>query len=153
MRMRIILCLCLLTSLCIACDGGSHGDSNVTPSIVGGACYYVDIPGIARIVSITTPASNDNNCNNAVEVTFDFTPDDPAAADTYLFPNWSDTGQHLTVGDGKNPPKEWVLAQGLTPSSKHRCVRSEITDGACTPVVFSFPDIDFSRWPEFCFGS
>jgi hypothetical protein len=153
MKMRILFCLWLLASLCAACDGSSDGDGSEDPPIIGGPCNYLDIQGTASIVSMGVPAPDDNNCNHAVEVIFDFTPDDPSAADDYLLPNWSDKGQHLTVGDGKNPPKEWVLGQGLTPGTEHRCVRSEITDGACTPVVFSFPDIDFSGWPAFCFDN
>jgi hypothetical protein len=119
--------------------------------IVGGPCEYVDIPGIARVVSANEADPADFNCKNAVEVIFDFIPDDPAAIDDYLFPTSKDTGKRLTVGSGMNPPKTWVLEQGLTEGSEHSCIRREITKGTCTPVIFHFPDIDMNKWEETCF--
>ena len=119
--------------------------------IVGGPCEYVDIPGTARVVLVKEAAQADSNCKDAVEVIFDFVPDDPAAIDDYLFPNWEDTDQRLTVGGGMNPPKTWVLEQGLTEGSEHRCLRSEITKGTCTPVIFRFPEINMKGWEEHCF--
>ena len=119
--------------------------------IVGGPCEYVDIPGTARVVLVKEAAPIESNCKDAVEVIFDFVPDNPAIIDDYLFPNWEDTGQRLTVGGGMNPPKTWVLAQGLTEGSEHRCIRSEITKGTCTPVIFRFPEIDMKGWEENCF--
>ena len=150
-RFAIIFCLCLMLSFIVACNGNDNGTQQEL--IVGGPCEYVDIPGVATIVSVENAPPEDYNCKNAVVVTFDFVPDDPGAVDNYLFPNWSDTGQHLTVGGGMNPPLQWVLLQGLSKGSKHRCERSEITDGTCTPVCFSFPDIDFSGWELFCFDT
>lgn len=107
-----------------ACIGPS-----APPAPVGGPCTYKDIPGTATIVSVEAAPSNEYNCANAVQVTFDFTPTDPAAVNSYRLPTWKDTGNHFTVGGGMNPPKNWVQAQGLTVGSKHACVRSEITGG------------------------
>jgi len=120
---------------------------------VGGSCQYMDIPGIATIVSVETAPTTDYNCGNAVRVIFDFVPNDPAAINNYRFLSWLDTGNYFTVGAGMNPPQTWVLQQGLTAGSQHACVRSEITSGACTPVIFSFPDINETGWEQECFGT
>ena len=122
-----------------------------SPHAVGGPCEYVDIPGIAKIVSVKEAPSTEYNCAKAVQVTFDFVPNDPAAVKSYRFPNWKDTGCHFTVGGGMNPPKAWVLERGLVEGSEHACVRSEITKGTCTPVNFSFPTINMDGWEKYCF--
>lgn len=119
---------------------------------VGGPCTYVDIPGTAKIVSVTEAPSKEYNCMSAVKVTFDFVPNDPAAANHYRYPSWKDTGNHFTLGAGMNPPKTWALEQGLTEGSQHACVRSESTGGSCTPVTFSFPQISKVGWEKECFG-
>ncbi|MDD5093552.1 MAG: serpin family protein [Dehalococcoidia bacterium] len=120
-------------------------------SVVGGPCKYTDIPGTARITSIKDADPNSANCNDAVEVIFDFTPDSPSAIDTYSFPNWKDTNQSLTFGGGMNPSREWVEKQGLKEGSELACIRSEITEGTCTPVIFSFPTINFEGWQDDCY--
>ncbi|MDY6912445.1 MAG: META domain-containing protein, partial [Chloroflexota bacterium] len=79
---------------------------------------------------------------------FDFVPDEPGDVDRYRFPDWSDKGQYLTVGAGMNPPRAWVEDQGIVEGSTQRCMRLEITKGTCTPVIFSFPEIDFSGWAD-----
>lgn len=50
-----------------------------------------------------------------------------------------------------NPPREWALGKGLVKGAVHRCIRAEVLKGACTPVVFTFPDIDVSGWEKICF--
>jgi len=115
-------------SLCLFCS---------CEDIDGGPCEYVDIEGVATITSISDPDSE-----GRVEVLFDFTPDDPAAAETYLFPDWPDTDRHLTVGSGQNPTQEWIQEQGITVGGTLVCVRKEIITGTCTPVIFSFPELE-----------
>lgn len=122
-----------------------------SPRTVGGPCEYLEIPGTAKIVSVKEAPSTESNCANAVQVSFDFVPNDPAAVSSYRFPNWKDTGQHFIVGGGMNPPKVWVQERGLVEGSEHACVRSEITKGTCTPVIFSFPKIDMTGWDKYCF--
>jgi len=118
--------------------------------LVGGECHYDDIDGVARIVSVSDADSVTSDCKYTVEITFDFVPTDPSAPDHYRFPNWQDTGQHLTVGGGMNPPRAWAEAQGLTEGSEHHCIRSEINEGTCTPVIFLLPDIDPEGWESAC---
>jgi len=126
---------------CAADDGGGWG-----------GCSYVQIEGLARIVSIAAPENDEYNCADAVKVTFDFAPQDPAAVNHYFMPAWSDKGQHLTVLAGANPPRGWVLLQGLAEGSEHECVRNEITKGTCTPVIFEFPKTDQEPEKVNCFA-
>ena len=121
-----------------------------TPARVGGPCTYTDIPGTAKIVSVKPAPADGYNCGKNAEVTFDFSPSDPAAASSYRIPNMKDTGRHYTVGGGMNPPKAWVDEQGLTEGSQQSCIRSEETAGTCTPVIFSFPKISKTGWEKYC---
>ena len=120
--------------------------------VIGQLCPYVNVEGSAEILSLLSVDPDANNCpRNPITVLFVFRPDDPSARDGYLHPQWSDTS-HLTVGDGKNPNLGWTIGEGLVQGSIHDCVRSELTGGACTPVVFRFPDIDYVAWNDSCFG-
>lgn len=110
--------------------------------LIDGRCKYVDIPGTVVVISVTDADASANNCpNDPVEVRFNFTPDDPAARDLYIYGDVTDTNRRLTVFDGKNPPRHWVVDQGLTEGSTHRCIRHEAIEGTCTPVIFDFPDL------------
>ena len=148
--MRITLRSAVL-SLLLSAVGGCHGD-NGGQLPLGGQCGYRDVPGIATIVAVRDASPDDYNCQNAVTVVFDFAPADSAAIHGYLFPAWPDSGRQLRVGSGLNPPRSWVEGQGLAEGTQHRCTRQEITVGTCTPVLFTFPDIDFSGWADSCFS-
>jgi hypothetical protein len=139
--LSIVTIVLFAMATCRADDGGGWG-----------GCSYVRIEGRARIVSITAPGADEYNCADAVKVTFDFSPDDPDAADHYLMPEWPDKGQHLTILGGGNPPRGWVLLQGLTEGSEHECIRNEITTGTCTPVIFEFPHLDQAPEKVNCFA-
>jgi hypothetical protein len=127
------------------------GACSKTAPPVGGPCTYKDILGKATIVSVEPAPPDEYNCADAVQVTFDFVPNDPAAVANYRVPTWKDTGNHFTVGAGMNPPINWAQSQGLTAGSVHTCVRSEIASGTCTPVIFSFPEISNEGWDTECF--
>ena len=132
-----------------ACNLTTGVTDDQTP--VGGACTYAEIAGAATIVSVTQADPSLYNCqNDPVEVVFDFVPNDPTATGSYRFPAWADTGQHLTVSGGANPARQWTLDAGLTPGTQHPCVRSEITAGTCTPVIFTLSDVDYTKGAEAC---
>ena len=165
MMIKAKLCLALVILVTVAMIFGACSETVVAPPVVappvssppvsgppvGGPCTYVDIPGIARVTSVEKAPSGEYNCADAVQVTFDFIPTDPAAVGHYRYPGWKDTGNHFTLGAGMNPPKTWVLERGLTAGSEHACVRSESTAGACAPVGFSFPKINMDGWEKYCF--
>jgi hypothetical protein len=78
-------------------------------------------------------------------VLFDFVPQDPSKA------SLAATGIHLTIGDGKHPPRAWVTASGLTPGSSHHAVRSDQQSGPCSPVVWKLTDVDEAAGLAACF--
>jgi len=121
---------------------------------VGGPCKYNEIPGTCLITSVKKASPDQNNCpKDPVEVLFAFAPNDKKAPAQYRFPKWQDSNQHLTIGDGKNPPRKWVVDQGLFEGAAKICKRTEITQGTCTPVIFKFVDVDYSNANNLCSGS
>ena len=103
---------------------------------------YAVIPGWATVTALREPDPLAYNLGDAVEIVFDFVPDDPGAGGRYLLPDVPDHGQVLTVGAGANPPRSWAEQMGFTPGSRHRCLRRELRRGVGTPVFFEFPEID-----------
>ena len=137
-----IFAVVLLLIIATGCNNSEH---------IGGPCSYTGFQGSAIITSIETADSSLNNCRDAVEVLFDFTPDDNTAPNRYKFPTWPDTSQHLTGGDGKNPSLDWVVAKEIVVGKVYRCSRQEIKKGTCVPVIFTIEGIDFSDWAAYCF--
>lgn len=144
-----LVCLTgLFVTIIMGCSSGSDSDA---ADIAGGRCEYKDFQGSATITAVTEPDAGEDNCKNAVKIIFTFTPNDASAPDQYRFSQWPDNEQKFTVGSGKNPPKDWAESVGLIIGSTHKCVRSEIISGTCTPVIYSFPDIDLTGWETWCF--
>jgi hypothetical protein len=137
----------LLSAGCasIACGGDSKGRQ------IGGACEYRRIYGRATITAVRDADKDANNCKDAVQVIFTFFPDEPLAPEHYRYADHPDTGRCLQVGAGMNPPRAWARSKGLVKGAVHRCIRSELLKGACTPVIFTFPDIDVEGWEKTCF--
>lgn len=149
LRMWLLSFFVVLTMGCN--EGSNSGAESRAADVVGGRCEYNEIAGTAAINEIAMPDESEDNCKNAVKIIFTFTPDDVAAPDDYRFGEWSDADQNFTVGAGKNPSKAWAESAGLIQGSIHKCVRSEIIHGTCTPVIFSFPEIDVTGWEKECF--
>lgn len=102
---------------------------------------YETTSGWATITALNEPDPHAYNLDDAVEVVFDFEPDErPHPPDAGTLP--ADRGQVLTVGAGANPPRSWAERMGFTPGSRHRCLRRELRRGTSTPVIFEFPEID-----------
>jgi hypothetical protein len=133
--------------------GRVQGQGNISSGTVGGGCKYKEIPGKCHITSASNAPADQNNCpNDPVEILFDFAPNDPQAPAHYLFPKWPETNQHLLIGDGKNPPRQWTVKQGLLKDSIKPCLRTEIVQGTCTPVIFKFIEVDYSDANKLCFA-
>ena len=111
---------------------------------VGGPCEYTEIPGTATVVSVT-PATENDDCTNAVEVVFDFAPTDTSLTEHVA------TGVTLTIGSGQNPPDSWVQDEGLTEGSQHPCNRWVITEGTCTPVIYRFTEVNYLDAIDACY--
>ena len=125
----------------------SSCSSQAENPIIGGPCTYKSTQGRATIISLKSSGTNSNNCNhNPVEVVFDFVPDNPANANKA-----TDKNRVLTVGDGKNPPLNYVLGKGLSIGSTHPCIKQNIASGTCTPVIFTLTDVDLADYAASCF--
>ena len=120
---------------------GCENDDN--DNIKGGECDYKVISGKAVIISISNAPSTSNNCpNDPQEIKFNFTPDNSENINNYLFPNWKDTCNFITIHAGKNPSKNWAERNNIHINDELKCYRNEIIQGTCTLVVFKFPDLD-----------
>jgi len=138
-------------TLVVTDDDGLTGTATKWIGLIGPCGEYVPTPGTAKIVQVIDAPPEEYGCHDAVSIVFDFTPTDPSAPEKYLQPYWSDSGNHLTVGGGENPPRQWALDQGIAVGAEFPCVRKdETTPGPCTPVIFVFPTIDYSSWATYC---
>ncbi len=102
------------------------------------------------VLNSTPDSSSGRKCETAVFITFDFAPDDSSATDRYRFPAWPDTGRTFDIFGMTSIPAAWADKEELTPGSEHGCMRREIRTGACTPLIFEFPDVDLSDRPDYC---
>jgi hypothetical protein len=122
-------------------------NTEVAPAVVGGACAYRDVPGKVTVERIENPAPTDNNCSaDPMRVVLRFHATESSAAR----PD-QDTG-HLTLFDGKNPPKACFETAGIRVGAEFAAKRREITSGTCTPRILEpdVPRLDACR--EACFG-
>lgn len=111
--------------------------SCATPQPIGRCGEYTSTPGTARITAVEAAPADEYNCpRDPVRVLFTFTP--AAGAD----PGLAATGVALTISAGANPPRAWVVAQGLTVGSEHPAVRADQQGGPCSPVVWRLTDVD-----------
>jgi hypothetical protein len=134
--------------LCVMAGGSGR---QMPQGIIGGGCTYQAIHGRAIITAVKDAAPDAYNCMDGVEIVFTFFPDNPSAKDNYRFPHQSDTDRRFTLGAGLNPPRKWARGIGLVQGATHRCIRQEMIQGVCTPVVFIFPDLDLTGWEKGCF--
>jgi len=140
--MRWFLRVVALTAIC-----GCAASAKPGRLVVGGPCSYRDIPGWARIVSIEESSKDANSCpNNPVVVRFDFIPADPSLEAKQA------EDLTLTVGAGMNPARSYMAAKGIVKGRTYCCVRREITNGTCTPVLYTFPKIDLSDFEQSCYA-
>jgi hypothetical protein len=98
-------------------------------------CTYNQFPGQAQILSV-------NWINeNYVELTFNFFLSDPGLKVEYRFPRMGDSGRKKVIY--LDPEEHNNIKSKLRVGDVIPCLRSEIIKGTCTPVVFTFPDLEF----------
>ncbi|NTV23495.1 MAG: hypothetical protein HGA85_03915 [Nanoarchaeota archaeon] len=115
----------------------------------GGGCTYNRIDGKAEIISISDAPPEDYNCpDSPKKVVFRFTPNNPDSTKNYKFPEWSDTNS-FTLYAGENPSADWVARNNIAVGNTYGAIRSEETEGTCTPVVFSLDGLDAAP-EEYC---
>lgn len=134
----IILALSMINSSC---------SGKIREDISGGGCDYVKFEGYARIKSITPAPAGDYNCpDKPMLIVFEFIPANISDRQKYRFKDFSDTTAKLKINDGANPSLAWVKKNKIETGKKFRCFRTEIVKGTCTPVIFTFPDLNL--FPE-----
>ena len=114
--------------------------------VVGKCGAHSDTEGTAHITSIASAPAGESNCqNDPVKVLFDFIPHDPGNV------GLAASGIPLTVGQGSNPPRAWVMSSGLSVGSDHPAIRSDQPVGPCSPVVYRFLDLDMAAGLSACY--
>lgn len=112
-----------------------------------GACEYAKYEGYAVIKSIKPAPASEYNCPDSPQkIIFDFTPLNISDRKSYVFSNRPDSGAELRINDGINPSLAWVKKNGITAGKKFKCFRTELKKGTCTPVIFTFPELNL--FPE-----
>lgn len=121
--------------------------SKITADKMGGSCSYVKFEGYAKITSIVPAPESEYNCPEKPElVTFEFTPLDKSDRKKYRFTGYSDSAVNMRINDGVNPSHAWIKNNGIAIGKKFRCFRTELSKGTCTPVIYTFPDLNL--FPE-----
>ncbi len=105
-------------------------ETQPSQSIVGSGCEYRDIPGTCRIESISPSAPS--SYGEGFRTFFVFLPD--AKTEQQV------SEARMTIGDGKDPTREYLAENRIEPGREFRCIRRLRTRGPCSPEVFVFPD-------------
>lgn len=144
----------LLAALLVSCSKMTEPDDR---GILRDTGYSVEYYGEAIITSIEPDDGPYTFCPDRVKVRFTFVPYDSSVRSRYYYPWYEDTDRLLVVGDGRSPPVGWAAEMGLTLMSVHRCTRIETYNwpgcvGECMPfpIRFDFPDMDRTRYYEYC---
>ncbi len=113
----------------------------------GGGCVYNKFEGYAVIKSISNAPADEYNCpDQPMKILFEFTPLNLSDRQKYKFTNISDTSRSLQINDGANPSLNWIKKNKIEVGKKYKCFRTEIASGTCTPVGFTFSDLNL--FPE-----
>jgi len=137
-----IVILSLSINLLASCCGGAQTEvyntaqagDNTPPFSTGDDCTYTHFKGSALLLRVLWINKH------RVEVTFTFTPSDPAQTAEYRFPHMKDIARKKLIF--VEPEKHDSLHSALQTGDVIPCIRSEIIKGTCSPVVFTFPDIE-----------
>jgi hypothetical protein len=137
----IVLFISCIISSCPATDRAVSEQTNMQSADkndlfpIYNTCTYNQFQGRAQILSI-------NWINeNYVEMTFNFILSDPELKVDYRFPRMGDSGRKKVIY--LDPEKHDNVKSQLRVGDVIPCLRSEIIKGTCTPVVFTFPDLEF----------
>jgi len=113
----------------------------------GGGCTYNKFEGYAVIKSISKAPADEYNCpNQPKKILFEFTPVNLSDRQKYKITNSSDSSRSLQINDGANPSLDWIKKNNIKVGKKYKCFRTEIVSGTCTPVIFTFTDLNL--FPE-----
>jgi hypothetical protein len=143
---NIAACLVILSLSAIllaSCQSGAGADAynsarpgdKESPFSIGDTCTYTHFNGSALLLRVSWINKH------RVEVIFTFTPSDAAQTTEYRFPDMGDIARKKTIP--VTPAKYDTVHSLLQTGDVIPCIRSEIIKGTCSPVVFTFPDIEF----------
>lgn len=104
---------------------------------VGGKCTYFNVSGSALVESIDTLVLN---LDSQVCITFVFIPNNATDTLKHLSPT---TPQQRTISllNGQYPNISVLRKNKIQIHSSLPCIRKEIKNGTCTPLLFVFPDL------------
>ena len=137
MKNLYVLCLIAVTLVLLACDNNDESE------MTGGNCNYIKYTGKATITAIEDAPATENNCpNNPKKVSFEFVPDNASSVNNYIFPNVIDSMQYLSINSGMNPSLTWLENNAVEVGQVFVSFREEIIEGTCTPVIYTFSELD-----------
>jgi len=114
-------------------------------NLIGGECKYVEYIGKAIITSIIDAPIDEQNCpNNPRKIKFEFTPDNISDTTLYMFNNYTDSINYIKINSGMNPSQIWIDNNQINIGNQYVCYRNEIIQGTCSPVIFTFQDLNLN---------
>jgi hypothetical protein len=133
-----VLLLILLASCCSGAQAKTYANAQSNgkeaPFSIGDTCSYRQFKGSARILAVRWLNKN------KAEITFSFSLFDAAQAADYRFPHMGDKGRKKLITI--EPNKYDTIRSQLQAGDVISCTRNEIITGTCTPVVFTFTDLE-----------
>jgi hypothetical protein len=146
-----VLSVCMV--LALGCPGAHQSEPEPK---TGETCSYITLQGTATIVSVKdvtdTAEVRDYGCSDDPEsVMFTWQVNDPQHPNLWIYEDavaamgWTlGTPRCLRIGHNQYyPPGRWAELEGLTLDSQHACNAEAITGGACTPVLYTFADVNY----------
>lgn len=120
---------------------------------IGGACSYREVPGTTTIVTVAkTPASVQQARTTGgpgyegVEVSFKFKPSRPITDKAVR--NFNQSTHTLRLTNSWYPGRRYIDKYHLSLGRIMPATLKIRTSGACTPMFFSFPEIDLADYFE-----
>ena len=115
---------------------------------VGGQCEYSKYHGKAAIVSIIPKPSSSHSAGpfyEEFEVGFRFVTEEEIKE---VHGRIEGKEYVLTLANSRYPGPKFLKKYGIKVGKFFDCSLNVITKGACTPIMFDFPDIDLSDYFE-----
>jgi hypothetical protein len=140
-----VLCTVFLLTAGLSCrlhSSDMNNPNGLSPK-VGGPCEYKDYKGEAEIVSVQRIDSSSASArlkqpDELYKVTYSFYPEKRIQEN---FVHIESRRFDLLREDSSYPDLGFIQRNGINPGKKLKCVLQVITKGACTPMIFKFPNL------------
>ena len=128
-------------------DGSAFDGGKPAERLIGGPCEYHRYKGKAEIVSVRPKRMPGNGAPSyeTFEVLFSF------QSEEEIEESWVRVEGRLhllTLANGWYPGLEFLRRYRIETGQDFDCHLKVITKGACTPMLFDFPDIDVADYSE-----